>query len=204
MSRASGGRTVRTIRIGSFSSNAVGRRCGGVHRGCADPRVELVFRRLHAWTLEERSPRSQPVEKTLLCQDVSGRFRTCQSHRTPPPAVRPDTPAGSSVPPVWRCHPACAGRPNWPRPTDRHPPEESHANAERQGRKVVSNSHSSPKRDGFGRLIDLARAPVTVAKYGRPVVVVLSVEEYERLKALDMGTKCRGTAARRRTGAGGR
>ena len=39
---------------------------------------------------------------------------------------------------------------------------------------------------GFGRLIDLARAePVTVAKHGRPVVVVLSVEEYERLKSLD-------------------
>ena len=39
---------------------------------------------------------------------------------------------------------------------------------------------------GFGRLIDLARAaPVTVAKYGRPVVVVISVEEYERLRALD-------------------
>ena len=39
---------------------------------------------------------------------------------------------------------------------------------------------------GFGRLIDLARAaPVTVAKHGRPVVVVLSVEEYERLKTLD-------------------
>lgn len=58
---------------------------------------------------------------------------------------------------------------------------------------------------GFGRLIDLARAaPVTVAKYGRPVVVVLSVEEYERLKALDMGTERRGTSARRRTGAGGR
>ena len=39
---------------------------------------------------------------------------------------------------------------------------------------------------GFGRLIDLARAaPVTVTKHGRPVVVVLSVEEYERLKALD-------------------
>ena len=37
---------------------------------------------------------------------------------------------------------------------------------------------------GFGRLIDLARAePVAVAKHGRPVVVVLSVEEYERLKA---------------------
>lgn len=36
---------------------------------------------------------------------------------------------------------------------------------------------------GFGRLIDLARAePVLIAKHGRPVVVVLSVEEYERLK----------------------
>ena len=35
----------------------------------------------------------------------------------------------------------------------------------------------------FGRLIDLARAePVLVAKHGRPVVVVMSVEEYERLK----------------------
>ena len=39
---------------------------------------------------------------------------------------------------------------------------------------------------GFGRLIDFARAaPITVAKHGRPVVVVLSVEEYERLKALE-------------------
>ena len=37
---------------------------------------------------------------------------------------------------------------------------------------------------GFGRLIDLARAePVTVTKHGRPVVVVLSIEQYERLKA---------------------
>lgn len=37
---------------------------------------------------------------------------------------------------------------------------------------------------GFGRLIDLARAePVTVEKHGRPVVVVVSVEEFERLKA---------------------
>lgn len=37
---------------------------------------------------------------------------------------------------------------------------------------------------GFGRLIDLARAaPVLVAKHGRPVVVVMSVEEYEKLKS---------------------
>ena len=38
---------------------------------------------------------------------------------------------------------------------------------------------------GFSRLIDLASAePIVVAKHGRPVVVVLSVEEYERLRAL--------------------
>lgn len=38
----------------------------------------------------------------------------------------------------------------------------------------------------FGRLIDTARAePVTVEKHGRAVVVVLAVEEYERLKALE-------------------
>lgn len=37
----------------------------------------------------------------------------------------------------------------------------------------------------FGRLIDLARtAPVAVAKHGRPVVVVMAIEEYERLKSL--------------------
>lgn len=39
---------------------------------------------------------------------------------------------------------------------------------------------------GFGRLIDLARAePVAVAKHGRPVVVVMSVEEFERLKSVE-------------------
>ena len=39
---------------------------------------------------------------------------------------------------------------------------------------------------GFGRLIDLARAePVAVAKHGRPVVVVMAIEEFERLKARD-------------------
>ena len=39
-------------------------------------------------------------------------------------------------------------------------------------------------KNGFGRLIDLARAePVSIEKYGRPVVVVMAVEEYERLTA---------------------
>ena len=43
---------------------------------------------------------------------------------------------------------------------------------------------------GFGRLIDMARAePVLVAKHGRPVVVVMSVEEYERLKFGEVGGK---------------
>ena len=38
----------------------------------------------------------------------------------------------------------------------------------------------------FGRPIDLARAePVTVANHGRPVVVVVAVEEFKRLKALE-------------------
>ena len=41
---------------------------------------------------------------------------------------------------------------------------------------------------GFGRLIDLARAePVAVAKHGRLVVVVMAIEEYERLKGIEVG-----------------
>ena len=60
--------------------------------------------------------------------------------------------------------------------------------------KIGTTSHEESRQTlsaidvkyGFGRLIDLARAkPIAVAKHGRPVVVVLSVEEYERLKALE-------------------
>jgi prevent-host-death family protein len=37
-------------------------------------------------------------------------------------------------------------------------------------------------KNGFGRLIDLARAkPVAIEKYGRAVVVVMAAEEFERL-----------------------
>ena len=40
---------------------------------------------------------------------------------------------------------------------------------------------------GFGRLIDLARSePVVVEKHGRPVVVVMAVEEFDRLKAVEL------------------
>ncbi len=39
----------------------------------------------------------------------------------------------------------------------------------------------------FGRMIDLARAKqLAAAKRGRPVAVVMAVEEFERLKALDV------------------
>ncbi len=50
----------------------------------------------------------------------------------------------------------------------------------------------------FGKLIDTARAePVTVEKHGRAVVVVLAVEEYERLVARStLHQKPSGRAAR--------
>ena len=52
---------------------------------------------------------------------------------------------------------------------------------------------------GFGRLIDLARAePVTVEKHGRPVVVVLSVEEFDRLKAAAPNDSAEAKSARGR------
>ncbi len=38
----------------------------------------------------------------------------------------------------------------------------------------------------FGQLIDTARVePVTFEKHGRPVVAVLAVEEYQRLKVIE-------------------
>lgn len=39
-------------------------------------------------------------------------------------------------------------------------------------------------KNSFGKLIDMARAePVAIEKHGRTVVVVLSIESYEMLKA---------------------
>lgn len=52
-------------------------------------------------------------------------------------------------------------------------------------------------KNEFGRLIDLARAePVTIEKHGRPVVVVLSVEEYERLTISSSARRARKQTAR--------
>ena len=61
-------------------------------------------------------------------------------------------------------------------------------------------------KNGFDRLIDLARAtPVAVAKHGRPVVVVMAVEEFERLKgrvlaARSLSDSAQRTKAKKRTG----
>jgi prevent-host-death family protein len=41
-------------------------------------------------------------------------------------------------------------------------------------------------QNGFGRLLDAAqREPVAIEKKGRPVAVVLSVEDYRRLEELE-------------------
>lgn len=43
-------------------------------------------------------------------------------------------------------------------------------------------------KNGFGLMIDTARAaPVLIEKHGRGVVIVMSVEEYERLSLLADG-----------------
>ncbi len=43
-------------------------------------------------------------------------------------------------------------------------------------------------KNGFGNLIDTARQqPVLIEKHGRPVVVVLAVEEYERIAKENVG-----------------
>lgn len=45
-------------------------------------------------------------------------------------------------------------------------------------------------KNSFGRLIDTARAePVAIDKYGRTVVVVIAIEEYNRLTALQRQAK---------------
>jgi prevent-host-death family protein len=54
--------------------------------------------------------------------------------------------------------------------------------------RIFSSAHA---KNHFGELIDAARvAPVTITKYDRPFVVVMAVEEFERLSA---GIPCSGT-----------
>lgn len=41
-------------------------------------------------------------------------------------------------------------------------------------------------KNKFGALVDLARAsPVAITKYDRPVLVVMAIEEFERLQTVD-------------------
>ena len=45
-------------------------------------------------------------------------------------------------------------------------------------------------KNRFGYLIDLARQePVSIEKHGRPVVVVMSIEDYERMAVAHQTTK---------------
>lgn len=51
---------------------------------------------------------------------------------------------------------------------------------------IMTTWSAKEARYGFGRLIDLARTqPLIVAKHGRPVVVVMPFEEFDRLKAIE-------------------
>ncbi len=46
----------------------------------------------------------------------------------------------------------------------------------------MKNMSAKDAKNEFGLLLDTARAePVTIEKHGRPVAVVVSVEEYDRL-----------------------
>ena len=57
---------------------------------------------------------------------------------------------------------------------------------------------SADAKNNFGELIDVARAaPDNITKYYRPVVAVMAVKEFGRLKALDAPVSAR--CGRRRT-----
>ena len=49
----------------------------------------------------------------------------------------------------------------------------------------MNTMSANAAKSHFGELLDVARRePVTIEKHGRPVVVVLSTEEYEELEAI--------------------
>lgn len=54
-------------------------------------------------------------------------------------------------------------------------------------------------KNAFGMMIDAARAaPVAIEKHGRKVVVVMAVEEFERLKALEKTGTGNGTVTNKK------
>jgi prevent-host-death family protein len=59
----------------------------------------------------------------------------------------------------------------------------------------MRNFSAKDAKNRFGLMIDEARlAPVVIEKHGRPVAVVCSVEEFERMKALAHGIEPDGDA----------
>lgn len=49
----------------------------------------------------------------------------------------------------------------------------------------MKSMSAAEAKNGFGYLIDTARQePVKIEKHGRPVVVMISIEEFERLSGL--------------------
>jgi prevent-host-death family protein len=53
----------------------------------------------------------------------------------------------------------------------------------------MKNMSAKDAKNEFGLLLDTARAePVTIAKHGRPVAVVISVEEHDRLLSFAKGS----------------
>jgi prevent-host-death family protein len=53
-----------------------------------------------------------------------------------------------------------------------------------RGRMAMQSMSARDAKNSFGKLIDIARAePIAIEKHGRTVVVVLSIEAYERLQS---------------------
>jgi antitoxin Phd len=51
---------------------------------------------------------------------------------------------------------------------------------------VMKNVAAAEAKNHFGHLLDMAqRTPVTIEKKGRPVAVVMSIDEYQRLEQLE-------------------
>lgn len=51
------------------------------------------------------------------------------------------------------------------------------------GTPLMKTMSAKDAKNSFGMMIDIARAePVVIEKHGRKVVIVLSVEEYQRLQ----------------------
>ena len=88
MSRASGGRTVRTVRIGSFTANAVE---DGAEVSIGDVQTRVSNGCFGVSMTERSKPFRKPVNPWEIAHkshDVSGRPTRSAARSTPPPAAR--------------------------------------------------------------------------------------------------------------------